>query len=495
MDSTENILELHEIEKAFYGKKVLHRVNLQLRKGEVQALVGENGAGKSTLIKVIAGIYKQDHGKVIFNQEVMEINKPQDAINSGISTIHQEFNLVPYLDAASNIFLNREKHNFLGRINKNAMYEETKEIFNRIGSNINPNTPISKLGVAEKQMVEIAKALSFNAKVIIMDEPTAVLSGNEVSKLFKVISSLKKQGVSIIYISHHLEELFEIVDRVTVLRDGNLIDTLHISEVNKQILTKKMIGRDLDKQFPDRESEIGEDILTVTDLQREGVLEEINFSLRKGEILGIAGLVGAGRTELVRAIAGIDQYDSGKLNFDGVEVDFKSPYLAIKSGVCLIPEERKSQGLVLDLSVEKNITLPNMKDLSHFGHVLKKESHSTSEKYINELRVVPESPSRLVKFLSGGNQQKVVIGKWLFKKYKVVIFDEPTRGVDVGAKAEIYKIINNIVSKGTGVIMVSSDLPEILGMSDRILVMKEGKIAKELINQNLDEEEVLKYAF
>jgi len=495
LNADNELLFLKDISKSFYGVNALKSVNFQLFKGEVHALVGENGAGKSTLIKVVAGVHKPDSGVIIYEGESIRIHNPRDAFSLGIGTIHQEFNLVPYLDSACNIFLGREFYNKLGKINQKLIYDKTEELFEKIGANINPRTPVKDLGVAEKQMVEICKALSLNVKILIMDEPTAVLSGKEIDKLFEIIASLRKQRISVIYISHRLEELFRIADRATVLRDGCLIGTVNVKDVNKDIITKMMIGRDLTEQYPRINKTIREEILRVCNLSRKGILHDISFTVKKGEILGLAGLVGSGRTEVARAIVGLDQFDSGSILLEGNEIKISSPNDAINKGIALVPEERKTQGLVLSLSMEKNITLPYMNFLSNLGIISKKKVYSTSEKLISELNIKPNNLNYIVRSLSGGNQQKVVIAKWMVQNYKIMIFDEPTRGVDVGAKVEIYKLINMVASQGVSVIMISSDLPEILGMSDRILVMKEGRIAGEIAHDNVTEEDVMKYAF
>ncbi|MDK2878929.1 MAG: ribose transport system ATP-binding protein [Thermoanaerobacteraceae bacterium] len=495
MNPDYEVLKLINITKSFPGVKALDNVNFTLLKGEVHALVGENGAGKSTLIKIISGVYKKDSGQILLEGKPIEINNPRDAYSRGISTIHQEFNLIPNLNCAQNIYLGRERINKFGKVDDKGIYNSTKELFEKIGVNINPEVLIKKLGVAERQLVEICKALSLNAKILIMDEPTAVLSEKETDKLFYIINSLRNQGVSIIYISHRLDELFQIADRATVLRDGRLIRTVKMKDVNKELLTKMMIGRDLSEQYPKDNVKRNVEVFRIENLSIQGTSKKISFKLNKGEILGIYGLVGSGRTELARAIFGLDKIESGEMFLEGKAIKINSPRDSINKGIVLIPEDRKNQGLVLSLTIENNITLPHLKSFSKCGIINKKKIFSTTQKLIEKLNIRPSVPKKITKNLSGGNQQKVVIAKWMYQNCKVFIFDEPTRGVDVGAKVEIYKLINAVANQGAGVIMISSDLPEILGLSDRILVMKEGQIVGEILGKDATEEEVMKYAF
>ena len=487
------LLEMKDICKSFSGTQILFDVNFDLEAGQVHALVGENGAGKSTLIKTLAGVHRPDSGSILIDEREVALKTPKDAFDSGVSTIHQEFNLVPFLDVAANIFLGNENATG-GVLNKKEMYDRTQELLDRVGADIKPNTLVKKLGVAEKQMVEICKALSIHSKIIIMDEPTAVLSSKEIDKLFAVIESVKAQGISVIYISHRLEELPRIADRVSVLRDGHMIGEVE-GEFTKEKITKMMIGRDLTEQFPNVERELGGVVLKVDHLNSGAFLKDISFELRAGEILGFSGLVGAGRTEMARAIMGLDKKDSGDIYLNGEKVELKSALSAKKRGVVMVPEERKSEGLVLTMSVKENVSLTYLPSFAKGPAISGKEVDDRADDVIDRLSIRPADRNIKTVNMSGGNQQKVAIGKWIYKDHSVMIFDEPTRGVDVGAKAEIYKIIAGIAKKGVGIIMISSDLPEIIGMSDRVIVMKEGRISGELKKDVLSEHAVMQLAF
>lgn len=491
----EKLLQMEGIDKQFSGTPVLKGVDFDLNHGEVHALIGENGAGKSTLIKCLAGVHQPDAGKILIEGKQAEIKNTKDAFALGISTIHQEFNLVPFLSVASNIFLGRELRNKAGIIDGQKQEEHTKELLDRVGAEILPGALIKDLGVAEKQMVEIAKSLSLNAKVVIMDEPTAVLSGKEIDKLFAIIRSLKKDGISIIYISHRLEELPQIGDRVSVLRDGVITGCLRKDEMSKDVITRMMIGRDLKEQFPHNTKEIGPVVLEVKNLNHGKQVKDVSFCLHRGEILGFAGLVGSGRTEVARAFLGIDKKDSGEVLLDNKPVNIRSPKRAREMGLVIVPEERKADGLVLSLSIEENISLPYLRDVSKGVVISDKLAADKSKGLVEKMNIKPDKISIRTKNLSGGNQQKVVIAKWVSREHKVMVFDEPTRGVDVGAKAEIYKIMMDLAKKGVAILMISSDLPEIIGMSDRVLVMKEGRISGEVLKSDFSEHEILKYAF
>lgn len=489
------LLELINIHKEFPGAKVLEGVNFDLDYGELHALVGENGAGKSTLIKIIAGLHQANQGTVIFEGREVVFKTPKDAIEAGISTIHQEFNLADNLDVAANIFLGREKQGIKGILDDKSIHKATAELLKRVDAQFSPDDPVYKLGVAEKQLVEICKALSFESKIIIMDEPTAVLSTKEIEKLFEIIAALKKEGISIIYISHRLEELPQIAERVSVLRDGVMIGELKNAELSKDLITKMMIGRDLTEQFPKVEKVIGDVTMQIKNLCCGTMVKNINLEVRKGEILGISGLVGSGRTEMVRALLGIDKPESGEVYLEGQRVSIKSMLHSKQLGIALVPEERKSEGLVLSQTIEQNISLTYLSRLGKGGIVSNKAVRKNSEELVRKFRVKPSSIDVKTESLSGGNQQKVAIGKWIYVDHKVMIFDEPTRGVDVGAKAEIYKIMLDIAQKGVAIIMISSDLPEIIGMSDRVLVMRRGEIAGELQRDELDEYKIMQFAF
>lgn len=490
----EKLLEMRGICKEFSGNQILFDVDFDLNYGEVHALVGENGAGKSTLIKILAGVYQPERGNIFIDGKQTTISSPADAFRIGVSTIHQEFNLVPELSVANNIFLGREPKLAPGFLDEKAMKKKTEKLLEKISAQINPDKKISELGVAEKQMVEICKALSLNARLIVMDEPTAVLSQKEIDKLFEIIEGLKAEGVSVIYISHRLEELPVIADRVSVMRDGHMIGQLQKSEITKEVITKMMIGRELTEQFPKTERKISDVVLEVKHLTG-GILKDVSFDLRRGEILGFSGLVGAGRTELARAILGIDKIENGEIWVDGQRVCPKSALQAKRDGIVMIPEERKSQGLVLSMSVRDNVSLPYLKRFSRAGFINWKKVLELTEELIQKFEIHPNRQEIHTLNMSGGNQQKVSIAKWVYENHKVIIFDEPTRGVDVGAKAEIYRIMQNIAAEGVGIIMISSELPEIIGMSDRVLVMKEGRITGELQHQELAEQAIMRYAF
>ncbi len=488
------VLIMSRIRKEFQGVIALSDVNFVLKKGEVHVLLGENGAGKSTLVKILSGAYQMTNGEIfLFNKQVY-IKSPGQAQELGIGIIYQELNLIPYLTAAENIFLGREITNKFGIIDKKGAIESSKKILKELGSEINCDIPVINFGIAQQQMIEVAKALSLDAKILIMDEPTSALSDTEVKQLFKMIRNLKRRGVSIIYISHRLDELFEIGDRVTVLRDGVVVGTKDISETTKTELIKMMVNRELTEHFPKRNVLIGEEILRVENLSKKNGITNINFTLKQGEVLGIAGLLGSGRTELARAIFGIDKLDSGNIYLQRKLQKIKSPKDAINQRIGFITEDRKSQGLVLILSVKENISLTNLTSFSGFGFINSKEEKKEAEEFINRLKIKTSSLDQKVIYLSGGNQQKVVLAKWLSKKADIFIFDEPTRGIDVAGKVEIYNLINQLAEEGVGIIMISSELPEILGMSDRIIVMNNKKIAAEIPIKSASQELIMKYA-
>lgn len=489
------LLEMKSIQKQFSGVQVLYDVDFDLNHGEVHALIGENGAGKSTLIKILAGTHRADGGEVFIEGQRVDVCTPKEAFDIGVSTIHQEFNLVPGLDVVSNIFLGREYKTSVGVIDQKRMFEETKKLLERVSSNIQPTTLIKNLGVAEKQMVEICKALSLNAKIVIMDEPTAVLSQKEIDKLFNVIRSIRQEGISTIYISHRLDELVQIADRVSVMRDGHMIGEIPKDEISMTKITRMMIGRDLTEQFPHVDREIGDVVLKVEHLQEKGILSDISFELHEGEILGFSGLVGSGRTELARAIIGLDRIDSGEIELDGKKFIPRSALRSKKEGIVMVPEERKQDGLVLQMTMRDNIALPYFDVMSSNGVIRQTEVNNICDGLLSDFSIRPNNPDIQVRNMSGGNQQKVAIAKWVYQSHKLMIFDEPTRGVDVGAKAEIYKIIQEIAQKGVGIILISSDLPEILGMCDRVMVMKEGRITGELKKEELSEHAVMQLAF
>lgn len=492
----EVVVQMKEIKKSFSGVKVLTNAGVEVRKGEVQILLGENGAGKSTLMKILAGAYSKDSGEIIYKGKKVDINSPKEAERLGIAIIYQEFNLIPYLSVAENIFLGKEPmSNIPGKIDFDKMHKLSAEMLKRLDVDISPKEIVANLGIAQQQMVEIAKALSVNADVIIMDEPTAALTEREINALFKIINKIKKDGVSIIYISHRLEEFAMIGDRVTVMRDGQTVAMVNIKDSSIDDLIKLMVGREITNKFPKVDIKKGEKLLEVKNLTRKGIFNNINFTLRKGEILGIAGLMGAGRTEVIRAVFGIDKIDSGEILIEGKKVRIESVSDAIKNGIGFVTENRRDEGLVLSMDVKENITLCTLKN--YLTNPLKlnlaKEIKSADD-YIAKLNIKTAGNKQKSGTLSGGNQQKIVIAKWLLAKSKILIVDEPTRGIDVGAKIEIYNIMNELVKQGVGIIMISSELPEAIGMSDRILVMCRGEISGELDRKEANQEKIMYYA-
>ncbi len=488
-----NLLEMRSITKRFPGVLALAEVSFDARPSEVHALVGENGAGKSTLMKILAGVYSRDSGEIFFKGEAVNFSMPRQAQLAGIATIYQELNLVPQLSVTENIFLGTELE-YGPLLNWAEMHRRSKALLAKLHLEIDPRRLVSSLGVGQQQMVEVAKALHQRADLIIMDEPTASLSRREINDLFAIIQELKAQGVAIVYISHHLEEAFEISDRITVLRDGRLVATRPANELNVNSLIRLMVGRDLSEQFPKEKIERGQEVLRVVGLKQGKVLQDISFSAYAGEILGIAGLVGAGRTEMVRAIFGADPVDDGKIYVAGQRVTVNSPREAIRHGIALLTEDRKQQGLVLQFCVRDNITLSVLNRLARGLGINRKKETALAQHYIDSLAIKASSQEQLAVNLSGGTQQKVVLSKWLATQPRALIFDEPTRGIDVGAKVEIYKMMNQLARQGVAIIMISSELPEILGISDRILVMHGGRIRGELTGAEATEEKIMAYA-
>ncbi len=492
-----NILEIKNITKRFPGVLALNDVSFNIKRGEVHVLIGENGAGKSTLMKILSGVYQPNNGLIYMNDEEVKFNNPKEAQDAGISIIYQEFSLIPYLNAVENIFLGREiiKNGILA---KRKMKKEAKNLLKKLDVDINLDVPVSQLSVAEQQFIEITKAVSINDSILILDEPTATLTKNETELLFNLIRNLKDNGTTMIYISHHLEEVFEIGDRLTCLRDGEWVGTEEVSNLDENKIIRMMVGRDIKDAFPSRdyETDTNDTVLEVIGLQRNESDSEINFNLRRGEILGVAGLVGSGRTEMVRSIIGADKVYQKDINIEGKKVDINSPADALEVGIGLIPESRKSQGLILDLSVKKNISIASLRKLLKQNFFLDKKTEKQKVvQLINDLNIKTPSMEQEVKNLSGGNQQKVVLAKWMGTETKVLIFDEPTRGIDVGAKVEIYKLMNKLIDEGISIIMISSELPEVLGVSDRIMVMHKGKINAILDNKGqITQEEIMYYA-
>ena len=473
------VLEMRGITKSFPGVQALRGVDLDLRAGEVLALLGENGAGKSTLIKVLAGAHRPDAGIIRWNGIETTLADPVQAQRLGIAVIYQEFNLIPALSVRENIFLGRERTTG-GFLRRDQEQRQARALFERIGVEIDPEASCLHLTVAQQQVVEIAKALSQQARLIVMDEPSATLTPPEVERLFTIIRDLQARGIAVLYISHRLEEIFTIADRVTVLRDGQHIATLRRDQVSREQLIELMVGRRLDQEFPPRLVVLGSEKVTVRTLSRGRKVRQVSFSIRRGEVLGLTGLVGAGRTELARLLFGADQPDSGSIELDGNRVHLRNPREAIRAGIGLLTEDRKAQGLVLGQSVRENFGLPNLFRFERWGFLRQREEQQACARYVQSLGIKISHQEQPAKNLSGGNQQKVVLAKWLERNCDVILFDEPTRGIDVGAKFEVYLLINQLAAQGKAILMISSELPEILGMSDRILVMHEGRISGEI---------------
>lgn len=490
----EVIVSMKNISKSFPGVKALDNVQFELRSGEVMALLGENGAGKSTLMKILSGVYTRDAGSVeIFGKQYDDLT-PKQAQEVGVAIIHQELNMCRHLSVTENMFLGREvKGKF--SLNNAAMQKEAKQILDDLNMDIDPNQMVGDLPVSKQQMVEIAKALSINAKVLIMDEPTSSLTAKEIEDLFRIIRKLKADGCGIVYISHRLEELAHIVDRVTIMRDGQYITSGNFADMSMDTIITNMVGREIKEKFPRIECPKGKKVFEVKNLNAGRMVRNINFSVYEGEIVGFAGLMGAGRTETTRAIFGVDPKDSGEIYVDGKEVKINCPMDAIKNGVVLAPEDRKKDGLCTKLSIRQNLALPNL-DLvcNKFGVINRKKEEELCEKAVKDLMIKTPNVEVDSGNLSGGNQQKVVVGKWLARDSRVVIFDEPTRGIDVGAKVEIYNLMNELKKQGIAVMFVSSEMPEVMGIADRIIVMCDGRITGEVMAKETTQNEILTYA-
>jgi ABC-type sugar transport system ATPase subunit len=491
---TEKVLSMTKITKKFPGVLALDEVDFSLLPGEVHVLMGENGAGKSTLMKILAGILQQDSGEILYKGKVTTIETPKAALDMGISMIHQELNTIMDMTVAENINLGKEPGK-CGFLSRKTMNSTTRELLKSIDLHIDPNTLIRSLSIAQMQMIEIAKAISYNSNIIIMDEPTSAIADKEVDNLFGIIRRLKERGVGIIYISHKMKEIYEIADRITILRDGKYIATKEAKNLPKDELISLMVGRKLEQLFPHKANIVGNTVLKVEGLCLEGVFKDINFELKKGEILGIAGLMGAGRSEVAETIFGINQASSGGIEINGTKFKFKSPEEAINHGFAMVTEDRKKTGLNLKSSIMKDMTISSLERLCHLGHFINnnKEIICTDEQ-INNLNVKTPSRNQKVSNLSGGNQQKVIIGRWLMTEPEILIMDEPTRGIDVGAKYEIYTIILELAKKGKSIIMISSELPEIIGLCDRTLVMHEGKVTGIIDRDDFSQEKIMMYA-
>ncbi len=486
------IIEMKNIYKSFSGVTVLQNVDLGIKKGEVHVLVGENGAGKSTLVKIISGVLKKDQGKIIFEGKPVKTMDIQTARELGISIIHQEFNLLPYRTIGQNIFLGREpiKNKIFKTIDLEEINKRSEELLGFMGLSIDPRTKVISLGIAQQQMVEVAKALAVDSKVLIMDEPTATLTRNEIDKLFETIKKLKSNGVSIIYISHRLEELKEIADTISVLRDGKLVGTLKAEEASTDLIIKMMVGREITNQYKRDYCTPGDEVLRVENLSSYRY-KDIDLNVRSGEIVGISGLVGSGRTEVVKSIFGFDKFEKGHVYFFGKKYTRLNTCFTSRLGIGLIPEDRKTEGVIVEMPIRENIVHASLSKLFKRGLINKKVETQKAEGYRKELNIRTNSIKKCVKFLSGGNQQKVVVAKWLCAECDVILFDEPTRGIDVGAREEIYDIMNKMVKQGKAILMISSDMPELLGLCDRIYVMKDGRITAEFSKDEVTQEKLL----
>ena len=487
-----NRVELRDISKSFGGIAALKNVTFKVMPGEIHALVGENGAGKSTLMKILSGAYIKDAGQIFIDGVEVHIRNTHDSKKLGIGIIYQEFSLVPDLSVAENVFLNQLRLTGFW-MNWSKLNKKAQEIINNTGFSIDPAIKAGSLSIAEQQIVEIAKALSENVGVLILDEPSAVLGPQEIQKLFNTLKRLKREGVAIIYISHNLQEVFQIADRITVLKDGVSTDSLMVSETDKDSVIRLMIGRPLDAMYPVHDSVIGEEVLRVSDIQVAGKVRGVSLAVKAGEIVGIAGLVGSGRSETVRAIFAADKRRKGNIFLSGKEVQLLSPREAVIWGIGMVPEDRKQHGIILSLSVKQNISLTNFKVISdRIGFIKAKKESSNTVELINKLKIRAENENQEVGKLSGGNQQKVVLAKWLNRDCRILILDEPTRGVDIGAKVEIYNLINDLSQKGVAILVISSETSELTGICDRILVMRKGQIQHELVKNEFSEEDILR---
>ncbi len=492
----ETLLEMKDITKEFPGVKALKGVHLEVKAGEVHALMGENGAGKSTLMKCIIGIHPQTSGQIIFDgKDVGKVHSTKEALAMGVSMVHQELSPVEHRSVMENLWLGREPKNKFGLVDHGKMYKMSKELLERVGLDEDPKRLMKELTVAKMQMIEIAKAISHNCKLLILDEPTSALTNKEVDQLFEIVKKLKAEGIGIVYITHKMDELYRIADRITVYRDGQYIGTEDVANITMDKVVSMMVGRDIKDMYPKVPCEIGDVKLEVKGLTHPGLFENVSFNVRKGEILGMAGLVGAGRTEVAETVFGMRSYTSGELLIDGKPVKINSPKQAIKMGISLLTEDRRGNGILSVQSVKDNIAVANLEAFkTKTGLLSMKSLDGVAQDYVNKLEIKTPSLEQKIENLSGGNQQKVLIARWLFTNPDILFVDEPTRGIDVGAKAEIYKLLTQLAGEGKAIVMISSELPEILGMCDRIVVMHEGRVTGVLDNDGLTQEEVMKYA-
>jgi len=490
-----NILKVENIYKTFPGTKALKDVSLELAEGEVHAIVGENGAGKSTLVNILSGVLQADYGgKIFFDGEEVKFNSPREAQEKGIGFVHQELSLCPHISVAENIYMGRTPKDKLGIINFKKLYQKTSEILDLFDSDIKADAIVGNLNVADRQIVEIGKALSLNCKVLILDEPTSSLNNVESENLFKIIKNIKQKNIGVLYISHRLKEIYKVCDRVTILRDGIRIDSLDVEKTNPEILIEKMVGRSISNLYPEKSKLIKNVIMSANKFNKKGVFKDINFHLKRGEILGFSGLMGAGRTEVARAICGIDTFDEGEVFIEEKRVKINDYNSAIKLGLGYITEDRKNQGLFLKMSVRENISAASLENVTKNMLIRKSNEYVNGKKLIKKLNIKVSDIEQKMNSLSGGNQQKVLFAKWLNIDPKIIIMDEPTRGIDVGAKAEMHRMIRELAESGIGVIIISSELPEIIGMCDRVIVMHEGKITGEVSNNDITEKNIMTLA-
>ena len=490
----EYCLKVENITKTFPGTIALSKVMLQVKTGEVHALVGENGAGKSTLMNIISGVLPPDEGTITFQGETVRFSCPSEAQTAGVGFVHQELALCPHISVAENIYMGRYEKGPFGFIKRRKLYADTAQLLELFKTNVRPENTVGDLNIADQQVVEIAKSLSLKCRLLILDEPTSSLSDAESEILFNIIRKLKSEGISVLYISHRIAEIFEICDRVTILRDGCYINTFNVSEVTPRQIVEGMVGRELNDFYPPKSKESGEPMLKVSGLSRNGVFQDINFELRRGEILGLSGLVGSGRTEVARAICAIDKLDAGEVHFLGEAVRFRNYSDAIKHGLCYLTEDRKLQGLFLNLNVKNNINAAIIDTLSRHMILQGKKEVKNANTYVERLNIKVHSINQLISSLSGGNQQKAMIAKWLAVNPAVIIMDEPTRGIDVGAKSEIHNMLRELSNNGIGVILISSELPEIIGMCDRVIVMHEGRMTGEVSGREITEQSIIMLA-
>ena len=480
--------------KRFPGVVALHKVSLHVRAGEVHALMGENGAGKSTMMKILAGSYIPDEGTLTLNGALLKLKSPREALAHGIAMIHQELNLLPEMTVAENIWIGREPTNAIGLVNHAKLHENTRQLLQRLNIVIDPECLLGELSIANRQMIEIAKAVSYESQVLIMDEPTSAITENEVEHLFEIIAGLKKAGKAIIYITHKMNEVFRIADNITILRDGRHILTRPAAQMTPNSLIAAMVGREMEQMFPKEHADIGAVALSVRALTRKGQFEDVSFDVRYGEIVGVAGLMGAGRTEVMESIFGIHPPDSGQILIEGTPVTFRTPKQAIEAGLALLTEDRKKSGLFLGLDVASNMDITVLPDFSWCGFVQQNKLDAACHEMSRSLKIKTPNLQEIIGNLSGGNQQKALIARWLLNKPRILILDEPTRGIDVGAKAEIHKLVTQLAQSGAAIIMISSELPEVMGMSDRMVIMHEGRVSGELMRDDFSQEKILTLA-